>query len=373
MYLPPEVEILVPSDLDADITVNERSDIIQLLNILFFKNNRVRHEIRKHGCIEMSDTNKGTYPIRLLVTGGCGFIGSNFINWVSEIYPDATIINLDCMNYCARKDNVERKGQNYTLIESKIQEPGVVSKILNKYMITHVVHFAAQSHVDASFINTGLFVDDNIIATHTLLEACKEYAKLELFVCVSTDEVYGDSNLGIGECKTEKSNLNPTNPYAATKAASEMLALSYYYSFKLPVIITRSNNVYGRNQYNEKLIPKFISLLKAGKKCTIHGDGSYTRSFIHTYDVCTALDTIIQKGVIGEIYNIGSKNEYTVIQIATKLINAIHQGENVSDWLEYVPDRFFNDTRYQICFDKLCSLGWKEVIDFDKGLLDLVI
>lgn len=318
-----------------------------------------------------SDTGTDTV---MLVTGGCGFIGSNFINWVSKVYPDVFIVNLDCMNYCAKKTNVECDSGSgrYTLIESRIQEPGVVSDILKKYMITHVVHFAAQSHVDASFIDTGLFINDNILATHTLLEACKEYGKLDLFVCISTDEVYGDSNIGTSECKTEKSNLNPTNPYAATKAASEMLALSYYYSFKLPVIITRSNNVYGYNQYNEKMMPKFISLLKAGKKCTIHGDGSYTRSFIHTHDLCTALDIILKKGTIGEIYNIGSKNEYTVLQVASILVNAIHTGDNVVDWIEYVPDRFFNDTRYQISFEKLEKLGWKEIVDFNKGVLDLI-
>ncbi len=315
--------------------------------------------------------------INLLITGGCGFIGSNFINYIfgKNKYK---IINLDAMYYCADEKNVNediRNSENYVFIKGNINDKDLVNLILNNYKIEYIIHFAAQSHVDNSFSNPLQYTYDNIMGTHNLLEEVKKYGKIKKFIHVSTDEVYGESMLDIDEKhKTEHSILCPTNPYAATKAGAELITQSYQHSFKLPIIITRGNNVYGPNQYPEKLIPKFIDLLKNNKKCTIAGTGSAIRNFIHVNDVCTAVEIIINKGILGEVYNIGGNhdNEYSVMDVAKKLIKLIKNSDNESDYIEYMPDRPFNDTRYFISNDKLTNLGWEQKIMFDKGLELLV-
>jgi dTDP-glucose 4,6-dehydratase len=251
--------------------------------------------------------------------------------------------------------------------------------------VTHVVHFAAQSHVQNSFGESLQYTQDNVVGTHNLLEAARQYAKLSLFIHVSTDEVYGESMLNSSEQhKTEQSVLCPTNPYAATKAAAELIAQSYYHSFKLPLIITRGNNVFGPNQYPEKLIPKFIQCLREGRKLPVQGDGSQLRSFVHVLDVCRAFDVIINRGKIGEIYNIGSNEavEYSVLDVAKLLIKLI-KGVNICDaatqgdvsdvdWIEYVEDRPFNDRRYYISSEKLNRLGWRAQIEFESGLANML-
>lgn len=235
------------------------------------------------------------------------------------------------------------------------------------------MHFAAQSHVDNSFSNSLQYTHDNILGTHTLLEAARLYKNIKLFVHVSTDEVYGESKIGDNSTmKDESSLLNPTNPYAATKVGAEALANSYYNSYKIPIIITRGNNIYGKNQYPEKLIPKFINLLKQNNKCTIHGHGNQVRSFIHVDDVCSAFDIILHKGVIGEIYNIGCHDEYSVMNIAQMLINNIKPKDDYNTWIEYVGDRDFNDQRYFISNDKLRKLGWEQKISFLNGIQDVI-
>ena len=313
--------------------------------------------------------------INLLVTGGCGFIGSNFINYIAS-FNKYRIINLDAMYYCASEDNILeniRNSTNYKLIKGNICSRDLVNHILHEYNITHVVHFAAQSHVDNSFSNPLQYTQDNIVGTHTLLECVKNYGKIVKFIHVSTDEVYGESMLDENK-KTEESILCPTNPYAATKAGAELIAQSYYHSFKLPIIITRGNNVYGPNQYPEKLIPKFIKLLKDNKPVTVQGDGSSLRSFLHAYDVATAFYLILELGTIGEIYNIGSdeNTEYSVLDVAKILISKIHKTQDYDKWLTYIEDRPFNDKRYYISNQKLKDLGWKITVDFNDGLDKLV-
>lgn len=244
-------------------------------------------------------------------------------------------------------------------------------KGVKEYEITHVIHFAAQSHVQNSFDDSIQFTYDNILGTHTLLEACKKYGKIQKFIHVSTDEVYGESMNTIEENhKTEHSILCPTNPYAATKAGAELLAQSYNHSFNLPIIITRGNNVYGPNQYPEKLIPRFIKLLKENKKVTIQGDGSNVRAFLHANDTASAFETILDKGLIGEIYNIGCDDgmEYSVIEIAKILIKMIKNTDNYDEWIEYVEDRPFNDKRYYISNQKLRDLGWEIKENFMESL-----
>lgn len=314
----------------------------------------------------------------LLVTGGCGFIGSNFVNYYFYKNPNVRIINLDAMYYCASAENIKpeiRESNRYTLVQGNLCSMDLMRHILETNKIDTIIHFAAQSHVQNSFDDSLQYTNDNVLGTHTLLEACKKYGKIQKFIHISTDEVYGESMLDDTEAKkNENSVLCPTNPYAATKAAAELIAKSYYFSFKMPIIITRGNNVYGPNQYPEKLIPRFIKLLKENQKVTIQGDGTNVRAFLHVNDVCSALECILEKGVIGEIYNIGSDDhhEYTVTEIAHMLIKEIKNTENYDEWISYVEDRPFNDKRYYISNDKLKKLGWEIKTDFDEGLCELL-
>jgi len=314
----------------------------------------------------------------LLITGGCGFIGSNFINYYFYKNKFNTLVNLDAMYYCANEYNVNeqiRTNPNYVFINGNLNDVELIDQILKKYKITHVIHFAAQSHVQNSFEDSIKFTYDNVLGTNNLLECCRKYKKIQKFIHVSTDEVYGESMNTIEElCKTEHSVLCPTNPYAATKAGAELMAQSYLHSYKMPIVITRGNNVYGRNQYPEKLIPHFIQLLKENKKVTIQGDGSSVRAFLHAYDTAKAFEIILEKGVIGEIYNIGCDEnmEYSVLDIAKILIKMIKQTENYKDYIEYIEDRPYNDMRYYISNQKLKDLGWNIEVDLISGLDDLI-
>lgn len=315
--------------------------------------------------------------MKLLVTGGCGFIGSNFVNYFYYENPSAKIINLDAMYYCANEKNIKeeiRNSDRYEWVKGNLCSFDLVFHLLKFHEIDTVIHFAAQSHVQNSFEDALQYNYDNIQGTHTLLEACRKYGKIQRFIHISTDEVYGESMLEETEKKNENSVLCPTNPYAATKAAAELIAKSYYYSFKMPIIITRGNNVYGPNQYPEKLIPRFIHLLHEGKKVTIQGDGSNVRAFLHVYDVCRALHKILDHGSVGEIYNIGSDDhlEYTVYEIAKMLIERIQNTTEYDQWIEYIEDRPFNDKRYYISNQKVKDLGWKIEVEFEKGLEDLI-
>lgn len=314
----------------------------------------------------------------LLVTGGCGFIGSNFINYYFDKSKFNSLVNLDAMYYCADINNVNesiRKNSKYIFIQGNLCDEKLISNILKKYNITHIIHYAAQSHVQNSFEDSIKFTHDNILGTHTLLECCRKYGNIQKFIHVSTDEVYGESMNTVDEKhKTEHSILCPTNPYAGTKAGAELIAQSYSHSYKMPIIITRGNNVYGRNQYPEKLIPKFVKLLKEGKKVTIQGQGTTVRSFLHAYDTAKAFDIILEKGSIGEIYNIGCDEgmEYSVMDISKILIRLIKKTEQYEDWIEYIEDRPYNDMRYYISNQKLKDLGWNIEIDLMTGLKDLI-
>ncbi len=309
--------------------------------------------------------------MNLLVTGGCGFIGSNFINYMLNTHNDIKIYNIDCLNYCANKSNVHPH-LNYKLIRGNITSKDFMLHILEEYQIDSIIHFAAQSHVDNSFDNSLQYTMDNVYGTHVLLQVAKEYGKIKKFLHFSTDEVYGEVDLEHTGCH-EKSLLNPTNPYAATKAAAEFLARSYYHSFKLPVVIVRCNNVYGPNQYPEKLIPKFIKLLREGKKLTIHGKGDTRRNFIWAEDVASATELIFQKGEINEVYNIGTTQEYSVIDVATLLVNELTQDKILENHIEFVEDRPFNDFRYSVDSSLLKSLGWEEkYTDFVENVKSLI-
>ena len=311
---------------------------------------------------------------KYLITGGCGFIGSNFINYILTKEPTSFVVNVDKLDYCADVNNVHLKDDptRYVFIHHTICDKYKMLTLMNEYEITHVVHFAAQSHVDGSFDKALDYTMDNIYGTHCLLEAARLYNRLVLFLHFSTDEVYGES---LEDDKFhEMSLLCPTNPYSATKAGAEMLVNSYIFSFKLPCIITRGNNVYGPNQYHEKLIPRFMKLLDEGKKLTIHGQGDSKRSFIHVDDVSSAVDIVIRKGALGEVYNIGSddENEMSVMEVAEIICTHYKNGKYKTDWekkIEFVQNRPFNDKRYFITNLKLKSLGWT----CNKKLLDYLV
>jgi dTDP-glucose 4,6-dehydratase len=315
----------------------------------------------------------------LFITGGAGFIGSIFINYFCKKYPDIPVINFDALYYCADINNVDesiRNSPNYKFIEGNLQSYDLLKHIFQSNEITHVIHFAAQSHVQNSFNDSLSFTQDNVLGTHNLLEVNRRYNKhLLRFIHVSTDEVYGESMLDVDEKhKTEHSILCPTNPYAATKAGAELMAQSYNHSFKMPIIITRGNNVYGPNQYPEKVIPRFIKQLKEDKKVTIQGNGSCVRAFLHAYDTATAFETVLLKGTIGEIYNIGCDEgmEFSIMDVAKILIKMIKNTEDYDQWIDYIEDRPFNDTRYYISNQKLKNLGWDIKIDLLTGLEHLI-
>ena len=316
--------------------------------------------------------------VNLLVTGGCGFIGSNFINYYFPKGKVTKLINLDAMYYCADEKNVNsdiRENDAYILIKGKLGDSALIHNLLRKYNITHVIHFAAQSHVQNSFEDSLIFTEDNVLGTHVLLENCRKYGRIKKFIHVSTDEVYGESMNSVDEKhKTEHSILCPTNPYAATKAGAELIAQSYNHSYRMPIIITRGNNVYGPNQYPEKVIPRFSKLLNEGKKVTIQGSGSSVRAFLHAYDTAKAFECILEKGEIGEIYNIGCDEgmEYSILEIAKILIKMMKGTEDYDTWIEYIEDRPFNDQRYYISNEKVKNLGWNIEIELKDGLKKLV-
>jgi UDP-glucose 4,6-dehydratase len=308
-------------------------------------------------------------PKSILVTGGCGFIGSNFIRYVASNYVSVSVVNVDRMTYCSRAPDI--CSPLYKLYKSNLTNADAVLAILRKHKIDTVVHFAAQTHVDRSFGNSMVFTDDNVRGTHALLECMRAYGNVKRFVHISTDEVYGEVSDDHAGCE-EQSLLNPTNPYAATKASAEFLVRSYGHSFDLPFIITRGNNVYGEYQYPDKLIPKFVAHVLSGEKLPVHGTGNSRRNFIHVEDVCSAVWKTLQVGKVGEIYNIGSEDEFSVLEIASEILKVMKPKEPVESHVEFVKDRDFNDYRYCINTGRLWGLGWKPEISFDSGLARVI-
>ena len=316
----------------------------------------------------------------ILVTGGAGFIGSHFINDVWKKYKHIRIVNADALYYCANVDNVDeqvRSDLRYIFVKCNLRNKDEIDSIFSVFDITHVVHFAAQSHVQTSFTDALEYTMDNVLGTHNLLESVRLHCPhLKTFIHVSTDEVYGESTMNSHDTqKTEQSVLCPTNPYAATKAAAELIAQSYYHSFRMPIIITRGNNVYGPNQYPEKVIPRFIHQLRENKPVSIQGDGSCLRAFLHVRDAASAFITVLERGQVGEIYNIGCDEgmEYSIMDIAILLIQLI-KGEQVDEkeWIQFIEDRPFNDKRYYISNSKLKALGWTIRVNFEDGIRDLL-
>jgi dTDP-glucose 4,6-dehydratase len=295
----------------------------------------------------------------VLVTGGCGFIASNFLNIMKTRYPDIHFVNIDKLDYCSNVENVNPGVA--TFVKGNVGNKQLIEHLIKLYSFDAIFHFAAQSHVDNSFENALSFTMDNTHATHVLIEACRRNIPNVEFIHFSTDEVYGESKTD--EPFTEEEGvLRPTNPYSASKAAAEMIVRSYIESFGMDIKVIRCNNVYGPNQYPEKLIPKFKRLLKEGKKCTLHGKRSseIKRAFMHVEDVVNAVEVVWKRGATGEIYNIASDDELSVMDVTKLIIETIIGTTEYDKWIEYVEDRPFNDRRYHICAKKLKSLGWSQ-------------
>lgn len=313
-------------------------------------------------------------PKNILLTGGAGFIGSHAVILLCKKYPSYKIVVYDVLDYCACLENLSsvKDLPNFKFVKGNISSPDLVSYVLKEEKIDTVMHFAAQTHVDNSFGNSFAFTHSNIYGTHVLLESAKNCPTIKRFIHVSTDEVYGEGEDFETDPMEEEHVLEPTNPYAATKAGAEFLVKSYHRSFKLPVIITRGNNVYGPHQFPEKLIPKFINQLLRDMPLTLHGDGSNTRNFLYVEDVASAFDVILHKGVVGHIYNIGGENEQANVQVAKDLIEHMGKTDQQDKLLTFVPDRKFNDLRYTINSGKLHALGWEEKMTWKKGLATTV-
>ena len=299
------------------------------------------------------------------ITGVGGFIAYHIAKYFLELGHD--VVGIDKMTYCSSKKSIEdlEKYPRFTFKQIDICDISKIRQLLQEKPPTYILHLAAYTHVDNSFGNSLEFTKNNVEGTHVLLE-CVKNLKLELFIYMSTDEVYGENE---GDDSSERDLLIPTNPYAATKAASEMLVHSYHKSFKLPTIIVRANNAYGTAQYPEKLIPKFISLLRDGKKCTI-ANPKAVRNFVHVKDIAFAFEVLIARGHTGQTYNIGTKNSFSVLDIYEKL--CFYMQKNRDTCKEAMEDRPFNDIRYAISSEKIEALGWHEKVNFDQGLQDVI-
>lgn len=300
----------------------------------------------------------------ILVTGGAGFIGNCFIRHMLQKYSNYKIINLDALTYAGNLENLYdvKDNPNYEFVNGDICDKDLVTQIVSG--VDMIVNFAAETHVDRSITGPEIFIETNVKGTMTLLQAAKEF-NIERYLQVSTDEVYG--TLGDTGYFTETTPLAPNSPYSASKAGADMLVRAYYETYKVPTLITRCSNNYGPYQYPEKLIPFFISRLLRGEKVPVYGDGLNVRDWLYVYDHCVAIDAVLHKGRVGEVYNIGGHNEKTNLEITHLILDAMNKDESS---IEYVQDRLGHDRRYAISNDKITSeLGWKPSVTFEEGIL----
>ena len=319
----------------------------------------------------------------ILVTGGAGFIGSNFVKMMVEQYPSYNIVNIDALTYAGNLENLKDidSSANYTFIKADIRDKETIDKIFKEYNISSVVNFAAESHVDRSIEEPEVFLTTNIIGTQVLLDAAKKYWKINpedkycrkfkegvKFLQVSTDEVYGA--LGDTGLFTEDMNLLPNSPYSASKASADLIVRAYNETFGLPMNITRCSNNYGAYQFPEKLIPLIINNCQNEKDLPVYGDGMQVRDWLHVSDHCSAINTVLHKGVDGEVYNIGGNNEKANIEIVKLIIEALGKSE---DLIKYVKDRPGHDRRYAIDNTKITSeLGWIPKYTFEEGIKETI-
>lgn len=308
------------------------------------------------------------YKKVILVTGGAGFIGGAYLNKIVPRYPHYRFINLDALTYAADRKNlkVERK-KNYVFVKADIRNQKALKRVFEKFRPTHIVHFAAESHVDNSIARPHVFVMTNVLGTLNLLEFAREYRVLR-FHHISTDEVYGSLSLK-AKPVSENAPLRPSNPYSATKAAADCFVLSYHNTYGLDIVITRSSNNYGAGQHKEKLIPLFIHAFKEGKRAPLYGSGINVRDWIYVEDNVEGIDRVFHKGKSGEVYNLGGGNEVKNIDVAKKLLALV--GNSAASFVR-VKDRLGHDLRYALNSAKAGKLGWHPKVTFDKGLLKTV-
>jgi len=303
--------------------------------------------------------------LKILITGGCGFIGSNFIRYMLKKHPSYKIINLDKLTYCGRRENLKdvEKGKRYTFVKGDICNEKLVAKSMKN--CDAMLNFAAESHVDRSISDASDFIRTNVHGVQVLLDAARRN-KIKRAIQISTDEVYGSIKRGSFK---ETSLLHPNSPYAASKAAGDHLALAYYTTFKTPVIVTRSSNNFGPYQFPEKVIPLFITNLLENKKVPLYGDGMNVRDWLYVLDNCRGIDVILHKGRIGEIYNIGGSYEIPNIKLTRTILKLLGKS---SKMIKYVPDRLGHDRRYSLISSKIESLGWRPTKDFNAAIKETI-
>lgn len=302
--------------------------------------------------------------MKLLITGGAGFIGSNFIRHILHRYPDYQVINLDVLTYAGNLYNLAdvTSHPNYFFVKGDICDLDLVDSIIAGG-IDVIINFAAESHVDRSILTPEQFVRTNILGTQTLLECAKKYG-IQRFIQISTDEVYG--SLGESGLFSETTPLAPNSPYSASKAGADLLVRSYYQTYGLPINITRCSNNYGPYQHPEKLIPRMIIQALNDEPLPVYGDGQNIRDWLHVEDHCHAIDLVLHRGKVGEIYNIGGNNEWKNIEIVEKILDYLNKPRTL---IQYVEDRLGHDRRYGINATKICKeLGWFPQHTFDEGL-----
>lgn len=307
--------------------------------------------------------------MKILVTGGAGFIGSNFVNYMVRSYPNYNIINLDALTYAGNLENLkESEGKsNYRFVKGDITDRNLVNSLFEEENLDVVVNFAAESHVDRSITNPDVFVTTNIQGTQVLLDAARKH-EVKKYVQVSTDEVYG--SLGSEGYFTETTPLDPNSPYSASKAGADMLVKAYHETYGLPTNITRCSNNYGPFHFPEKLIPLMIINALNEKPLPVYGDGLNVRDWLHVEDHCRAIDLVLHKGKVGEVYNVGGHNEKTNIEVVKEILKQLGKPETL---IKYVEDRLGHDRRYAIDPTKLQSeLGWEPIYNFESGLKDTV-
>jgi len=318
----------------------------------------------------------------ILVTGGCGFIGSCFVLKQMQQYPDIRLINLDALTYAGNPDNVKEVAGDprYTFVQADVADRPAVEAVFAQYHPTKVVHFAAESHVDRSIDGPDVFVRTNVLGTQVMLDvarkqwqedACMDTAR---FLYISTDEVYGDLPLESTEKFTESSPIKPSSPYSVSKAAGDLMAQAYHRTYGMPTLITRSSNNYGPRQYPEKLIPLTIKKALAGEPIPVYGDGRNVRDWLYVEDNCRAIDAVLRKGAPGTIYNVGGGNELSNIDLIHLLLHALaaqtgKPEENYTKLITFVPDRLGHDRRYALDSTALShATGWQSSQTMDDGI-----
>lgn len=306
--------------------------------------------------------------MKICVTGGAGFIGGNFVQYMVKKYPDYEILNLDLLTYAGNLETLKpvENEPNYRFVRGDIADRSFIMDLFAKERFDIVVNFAAESHVDRSISDPGIFVQTNVMGTQVLLDACKEYG-VKRFHQVSTDEVYGDLPLDRPDLFfREDTPLHTSSPYSSSKASADLFVMAYQRTFGLPVTISRCSNNYGPYQFPEKLIPLILSRALDNEPLPVYGKGENVRDWLHVEDHCTAIDLILHKGRVGEVYNVGGHNEKTNLEVVKTILKAVDRPESL---IEFVTDRPGHDLRYAIDPTKIeTELGWKPAYNFDTGI-----